>query len=277
MAKGKRTHHFVQRYDPYGSRQRRETQFHSLKFGSQGRNPFHHHTDLHYRIGRERPTMEHSGDHAETNRGKHHEAHLIPGIDGHRIWGFPNSIITKIRYADVLSLSSAAGARAINVYAANGIFDPDITGIGHQPMYRDQYAGLYDQYVVIGSKITVQYAPSSITVPMLCGIAGDDDSSISATVDTLMEQNNSVSLLANCAGSKTYFLEQTFEPLAQFGVDAKDDGASATAVGSNPSELWCYGVWVATADPGAAATVCQIKVEIEYTVKFTELQTPTQN
>lgn len=205
-----------------------------------------------------------------------HEARLIPQVDGKRIFGFPNNIITKLRYCDSFNLTCTSGARALNVFAANGIFDPDITGVGHQPMWRDNYAAIYDQYMVIGSKITVKFANTSTTVPALCGVVGDDDTSISANVDSLMELNNSVHSLASCAGGNVVTLTQTFEPMKMFGVNAKDDGTIATSITANPTEIWCFGVWVASADQASTCTV-SVSVEIDYTVKFTEVGTATQN
>lgn len=209
-------------------------------------------------------------------RGKHHEARLIPGVDGERIFGFPNTIITKIRYCTFLTLSAGTGSVASNVYAANGTFDPDITGVGHQPLYRDNFAALYDQYTVIGSKIKVTFLSNTVDQGMFVGIVGDDDTATTNNLETLMEQNNSISTMVGAPGAPPVTLTQTFEPNTAFGVDAIDDGASATAVGSNPTELWCYKVW-AIAQDTTTATSCVIKVEIDYTVKFSELQTPVQN
>lgn len=201
---------------------------------------------------------------------------MIPQVDGKRIFGFPNNLISKLRYCDSINLTGTSGARALNVYAANGIFDPDITGVGHQPMWRDNFAAVYDQYVVIGAKITVKFANTSSTVPAVCGVVGDDDSSISTNIDTLMELNNSVHSLCLVAGGPIVTLSQTFEPMKMFGVNAKDDGNSATTFGTNPSEIWCFGVWIAAADQASTCTV-SVSVEIDYTVKFTEVGTAAQN
>lgn len=208
-------------------------------------------------------------------RKREHEAHLIPGVDGHRIWGFPNSIVTKLRYCDYLTLSSTTGVRALNVFAANGIYDPDITGTGHQPMYHDTYAAIYDQYTVIGSKITVHFAPAS-SKPWIVGINGDDDSTSTTVVATLLEQNNAFSTMAAANGGPVACITNSYAPIRDVGVDVKDDGFSQTDQGSNPTELFCYAVWGAPAD-GSSTDTCFIKVEIEYTVKFAELKTPSQN
>lgn len=206
------------------------------------------------------------------------EARLIPGVDGYRSFGFPPSIITKYRYCDTLSFAPSAGATFTNVYAANGTFDPDITSTGHQPMYRDQYATIYDQYVVIGAKITVGFVNTSTTIPCVVGINGDDDSSGSSTLSTRMEQNNSFWKTLGClgSGSDTQIVTCTFEPLRDLGIAAKDDGSSATQNGVNPTELYCFQLWGGPLDGSSAARV-QATVEIEYTVKYSELQTPTQN
>lgn len=210
-----------------------------------------------------------------TKHAKLHEAHMIPGVDGKKVFGFPNTIITKLRYCDSYSLASTT-TRAVQVFAANGIFDPDITGIGHQPLYRDNYAAIYDNYVVLGARIKVTFATTQTAVPVICGIIGDDDSSVSNQATTLQEQNNAVSILSSGAGSRPHTLELTFEPKEDFGIDAKSDGASQTSMGANPTQLFCFAIWTIAGD---ATTTCTTiaKVEIDYTVKFSELQTQTAN
>lgn len=216
-------------------------------------------------------------DMGEERANKVHQAQMIPGIDGIRTFGFPNSIITKLRYCDQIQLTSTSGAMTGYVFAANGIFDPDISGTGHQPMFRDNYASIYDQYVVIGSRIKVTMTNVSASNTAVWGINGDDDSGGSATLTTKMEQNNSIwnQLGPTGSGHDTSILTCTFEPNRDFGVDAKSDGSSQTALGANPTELWCYQVWMAAS--GANTITCQFTVEIDYTVKWAELVTPTQN
>lgn len=209
----------------------------------------------------------------DAKKRKLHEAHIIPGLQEGRIYGFPNTIVTKLRYADSFTKQSTLGSIAYNTFNANSIFDPDQTGVGHQPMYRDQWAAIYDQYVVIGSKITVHFAVQGL-FNFVVGITGDDDLNFPTALSDKMEQNNSVWTVTGGMGSQPTTLTMTFEPNMCFGVDAKSDGASATAVGSNPTELWCFGVWAHTMDATNTAKI-DFTVEIEYTVKFSELLTPS--
>jgi hypothetical protein len=53
-----------------------------------------------------------------------------------------------------------SGLASHYVFCANGLFDPDITGTGHQPMGFDQMMLCYEQATVIRSQITVSILPA---------------------------------------------------------------------------------------------------------------------
>lgn len=214
---------------------------------------------------------------SHATRSKMNEAHLIPGVTGNDgTYGFPNQVITKIRYCDMIRLSSAFGAIGFNSFCANGIFDPDITGVGHQPMWRDNFAAIYDQYVVLGSKITVHFTPVTSAQNFVVGCLVDDDSTFSTVLDNKMESNNSSWILLSALGSEGVTLAQVFAP-SMFGVKAKDDGASSTSVGANPTEQITFGIWTHCTDATVATASVDCTIEIEYTVKFAETSTQVQN
>nr|AOV86229.1 hypothetical capsid protein [uncultured virus] len=80
-----------------------------------------------------------------------------------------NSVKTVLRYAQSISLDPKAeqlGATGSNVwqFSANGLYDPDTTGTGHQPMYFDNYAQIFKRYKVDYSTITVTVVNSQTTV-----------------------------------------------------------------------------------------------------------------
>lgn len=66
----------------------------------------------------------------------------------------PDMIICKLKYtADISENASSLNTRLI---ALNGLFDPDLTFIGHQPMGFDQWMAFYSKYEVRASKISLQ-------------------------------------------------------------------------------------------------------------------------
>lgn len=194
------------------------------------------------------------------------DAGMIPGVDGKLIFGFPNAIITTMRYCTSVALVASAGASAIHVFSANSIFDPDVTGVGHQPMYRDQYAALYENYVVLGSKISVEFVNHNTGSGAIVSVSGDNDTTIVSAVDTRTEQSNAISAAMAPATKTTLFM--TYSPEKHLGTTDSDNGI--TAVGSSPSNQWYYGVASCHIDSTSSLTT-YARVTIEYTVKFTEL------
>ena len=74
---------------------------------------------------------------------------------------FPKTQVSKLRYVeevyiDASSPTVATNGIAYNTFRANGCHDPNMTGVGHQPRGWDQHKDLYNEYVVLGSKITIQ-------------------------------------------------------------------------------------------------------------------------
>jgi len=60
-----------------------------------------------------------------------------------------------LRYVQDFTLDASGTASATRLFAVNSIFDPDKTGAGHQPMFRDNYAAIYGTYRVNYATITV--------------------------------------------------------------------------------------------------------------------------
>ena len=65
----------------------------------------------------------------------------------------PLKMAATLLYSDQITLNPAAGTVSKHVFSANGLFDPNITGVGHQPRGFDQYMALYNHYTVIGARI----------------------------------------------------------------------------------------------------------------------------
>lgn len=76
---------------------------------------------------------------------------------------FAQRYITKLKYVTSAVLSTTNGY--IYKMALNNLFDPDNTGIGHQPYGYDQLAALYNRYRVIKCYYTVSHNPTTGTNP----------------------------------------------------------------------------------------------------------------
>ena len=68
---------------------------------------------------------------------------------------FPNTKTVALRYVENVTLDGSASGTVVNVFRVNSIYDPNYTGAGHQPMFRDNYAAIYEQYRVNYATITM--------------------------------------------------------------------------------------------------------------------------
>ena len=106
--------------------------------------------------------------------------------------GFPKSQMVRLKYTETINLDASAGGLASHVFCANGMYDPNITGTGHQPLYFDQYMVAYDHYTVLSSKIKVTPVnPTTASIiPGAYGVVLDDNNVISyTTADQIIESN----------------------------------------------------------------------------------------
>lgn len=104
------------------------------------------------------------------------------------------------------------GALAIYVYTTNGLYDPNTTGIGHQPTGFDQLMALYNEYVVIGSTIKVSFTNSDETNAAICGISMLDYSTTDNDWKKYVENGNTTwTGLSRCLGAKMLRLSHTLQ------------------------------------------------------------------
>jgi len=181
----------------------------------------------------------------------------------------PNSVFVSLRYVDCIQMDVAGAGFLTQVFSANGCYDPDDRFGGHQPYGWDQWAALYDQYMVESSKcvLTIQGHTGGENGASVVGIQLGGTSTISAlSVETLMETDNSVHRLLdinNQVISKSYSKKQFF-------ANRQMDNLQAS-VGSDPTELahfiiWCNSVNAGVLDPARVTMV----VDIYYNIVFSE-------
>lgn len=190
--------------------------------------------------------------------------------------GFPDRLVTKLKYHTLGTLTSTSGAVGTYQWRWNSTFDPDITNTGHQPLYRDTYASLYDQYAVVSASAIIKVVNTN-TAPFICGVVTDDDASPSTNLDTLCEQNHGEhTLLPPQTGAlSAHTFRVKWNCKSVLGIDPFSSELYKTAVGSNPTEQSDLTLWAATSD--ASTNTLLFEATIVQEVLWTELSTPTQS
>lgn len=194
-------------------------------------------------------------------------------------FGFPDRLRTKLHYCDVVQLSASAGSPGLWQFRLNNMFDPDLTGVGHQPQWYDQLSAVYSYVSIAASKIKVTFIPANVSDteandkgPYICGITTVSGTSTfsAASYPALLEDGNSVhSVIVDKQGSNNAVtLTQTYDPKRDLGLSMYDDSlriqtSSAGTTGSTViANVWCLDMQ----ELAAQDVVC--KVEIIYDAVF---------
>lgn len=184
----------------------------------------------------------------------------------------------KFRYETEAGINPGVLGTAVHIFSANGVFDPDITGVGHQPRGFDELMALYDHAVVIGAKITVDWvASASETRATRVGIALRDSNTTDDGNGYIEGGNVVYDVLAI---ENFYKCRQTLQcnPNKFLGRSkplADRDLKNSTS--SNPAEQAFFHVFrrpVFSADDPGTACAC---VVLEYEVVLIEPKVPTQS
>jgi hypothetical protein len=191
---------------------------------------------------------------------------------------FPASrLVTQQLYYDSgFSLTGTAGVLARYVFSANGAYDPDITGTGHQMMGFDQMMLFYEQAVVVRSKIKVTFFSAAQTA-IRCAISLTPDASAAASVNDLMENGYCVSTIILGLGGlaaehATKTLELTCDVPKYFGrsraslISSPEFYCTAAA---NPTEQVYFQVqtWNPT---GVVTTITSFDVTLSFDIFYYE-------
>lgn len=186
--------------------------------------------------------------------------------------------IVKMNYVDTVSIDPGVAAITSHVFRANSIFDPDFTGIGHQPFTHDTFQTLYRDYRVTHCrmKVTPLSNDGANVVPGLWGVYSDADTTLTYPSGTSViedPRNNNkwglTSMSANRAGDQyTGPLTLTFNaselgPEGQFNVVPFGANPGSTSAYSKYFQLWTSSI------SGNDPLSSDFLIELDYTVELT--------
>lgn len=167
-------------------------------------------------------------------------------------------------------------------FALNDLFDPDITGAGHQPYGYDQIAQLYKKYRVFQCDVLLFfYFPNSSTQSVCVQPRNSQDSLTltGAFIDAASERNGVSWSPIDPNSHTTIHYEDSIKIWQLEGMSYKQwlaDDAFCANIGSNPAALSKIACAVADA-AGAASTAITVRAELVYHVRLYEPQTQTQS
>jgi hypothetical protein len=186
----------------------------------------------------------------------------------------PIQLRATLKYSTFFAVNPGTGTCGVQVFSANGLYDPDITSAGHQPSGFDELITLYDHGVVTHSSIEVHFNPGTI----ICVYGVNPTSSASAAYSDpngYREQAHCKWDLANSyitsGGLKEIILHNKMDVARFLGVrDLLDGREYASDSTANPDEGAFWQVWAAANDGASDPGAINGQAVITYEVTFVE-------
>lgn len=179
-------------------------------------------------------------------------------------------------YVDGVTIPAAPSAGTAGTYAfrANSIYDPDLSGAGHQPMGRDVWASLYNHYLVLSARITVTFTPtvtSGVAFQTVGIILHEDGTLSSSALAQCCEQGKSTYRTYYPAlGFNSVSLSHTFDARRWFGIQSIEAAIYniGAAVNTSPADTAAFVLFGGSFT--SATSGINVAVTLTQTVLFTE-------
>lgn len=186
----------------------------------------------------------------------------------------PVSYKTRFKYVEQTTINPAAsGLATVLVFSANGLYDPNVSGTGHQPRGFDQLMALYDHYVVTNSAIKVTFCnPDGSLENVVCGINVIDGTVTNANPNDYLEQPyNTYCVIAPENGTSTI---KTLNLKCNVGKflgrrSVLSDPELKGSASANPTEDVMFHIWCAGLKSSDPASV-EVLIELQYDAHLIE-------
>lgn len=158
-----------------------------------------------------------------------------------------------------------------HVFSANGLFDPDITGIGQQPVGFDQMTPLFDHYTVIYAQISVDFIASDQSTGSGClvGVRTQDNTTIGTDVMQLTTGDCATGIVSPAEDHINLTRQVSLSRfLGRPNIMSEDDLRGTS--GSNPDEQAYFHVFAFPFPGGGDVTNVNTFIRIDYVAIWTE-------
>jgi len=197
----------------------------------------------------------------------------------------PHTLATRLRYVQYISLNPAdTGLITYHQFAANGVYDVDLTGVGHQPNGFDELMALYGKAYVMSS--VIRMTPLASTVANLSpvsyyGVAlTEDPTEISGNdLIAMLESEETGSKRVRIAGNNVAHTNlNNYNTTKQFYGYKKYWGRRSeltdvmfeNTAAANPQRIVKFVPWACSHPAGAESVEQTYLIQIEYKVLFTD-------
>lgn len=188
--------------------------------------------------------------------------------------GFPDSEVAVLRYSEEIAVTGTLYGQY--TFRGNSVFDPNETGIGHQPLYYDEYDRVYQKYKVVASTCRVTATNYNAAASAVIVLTPSSEIITITSYPVAMEQpyakRTELLPVSTRQGSQST-VKSAMTTRKMLGLSsaqfASEDYSAST--GSNPASIW---YWNISAFDIVEVSV-RLVVDLEYRVIFYDRQAAT--
>ena len=191
---------------------------------------------------------------------------------------FPYQKFATLKYCEAyVTVDAPIGSSSAFIMRANDIYDPNFTGVGHQPTGFDQYMAMYNKFVVYDSKIkVVAYATDSEVLDTVVGVAIMDNTTTQSTSENYLEQAlTDWRVVPAGNGANPVTVSTAFNASAFSGTSIRTNDLLHGTASAPPGKNWYYHIFCGATGSAENPVAMKFSIEIEYYVKFFEPKSQT--
>ncbi len=182
-----------------------------------------------------------------------------------------DKLFTTMQYTDNITLVTVSGAPKPYQFQTS-CFDPNLTGVGHQPLGFDQWATFYTKYRVHGIKYEFTFINTSTTMQADAIVLPKNASTVTTSQNTLWERPYTKRKILGVEGSgeaikKLYGYLNPARVLGFSKLQYNTDDLTHALVGASPSTMAFLQFYVAPVDSTTDVTVI-VRCKLTYYVEF---------
>lgn len=196
---------------------------------------------------------------------------------------FAQRYITKMKYAEQLKVTGpGGGGLATFRFNLNSIFDPNRTGIGHQPYGHDTMQSIYNRYRVIKCSYVISAynsASDGDAYSIVAALPANEQVNLIGGVAEAQE-NPRCKFITQAPNAGLKVLRGTVYLPSLMGRSKSQymaDDRYQAVYGSDPSELGILNIYAGTLDGEVATNTMSLNVVLTYTVESFDVKNLIQS
>lgn len=147
---------------------------------------------------------------------------------------------TRLRYSEIVNFTLNVPSALFTYQFQSSVYDPDYTSTGHQPLWRDTLATMYNKYRVFGVKYSIHAKNASGSELTQCYVKHNSSSATETNFNTLRETAEGKGRVFDSSTGRPVVLRGYMPVYKPYGISKKEfceNDDFISVMGANPNKM----------------------------------------